>query len=359
MTARSYQHRLSNYWYWHLLYWLSYLLVKYTHLALLVPLQNESTWPYLWIYSLVTLINVLVTGALGQHELQQQRPMLQQLARLLVVLLPLWCCMVILRQSLIMAYASDAMQDVGSLLKYFLAFMLVLLPLAGWLAVFMLIKANQLHYAGFVQQQALAKKARQARLKVLRYQLNPHFMFNTLNALNALIVQRSGAAAEQLIEHISTYLRHSLKNSQENFIPLRQELDALEAYMAIQQVRFGERLHLHWSVTSTIPAIPFPPLLLQPLAENAIQYTVAEVAGDVTLHINVELNETLVKITLAQAGATAEQGWPSEQHPRNLLNLAARLQLLFGSKAKLILSLSEQGFYSNICIPKEALDGTT
>ncbi|HEX5792701.1 MAG TPA: histidine kinase, partial [Rheinheimera sp.] len=287
MTAPLITQRQLNFWYWHSLFWLSYLLIKYTHLAVLVPLQNEAAWPYLWIYSLVTLINFIVTGLLGQHELTQQRPLLQQLQRLLQVLLPLWLCMVVLRQTLVMAYASDAMQDVDSALKYFLAFQLVLLPLVGWLAVFMLIKSNQLYYAGFLKQQALAKQARQARLKVLRYQLNPHFMFNTLNALNSLIVQRSGLATEQLIEHLSTYLRHSLKNQHDNFIPLQQELDALSAYMAIQQIRFGERLQLCWQLPAPLPALRFPPLLLQPLAENAIQYSVAEVAGTVCLHINV------------------------------------------------------------------------
>ena len=80
--------------------------------------------------------------------------------------------------------------------------------------------------------QAETEKAN-AELAFLRAQVNPHFMFNTLNALNALIVQRSGLAAEQLIEYLSTYLRHSLKNQHDNLIPLQQELDALSAYMAI------------------------------------------------------------------------------------------------------------------------------
>jgi hypothetical protein len=96
-----------------------------------VPLQNEAAWPYLWIYSLVTLLNILCTGLLGQHELLQQRPLQQQLKRLLLVLLPLWLALVLLRQYLIMQYASDMTQDVSSPLKYFLAFSLVLLPLAG------------------------------------------------------------------------------------------------------------------------------------------------------------------------------------------------------------------------------------
>ena len=350
--------RVGHFWYWHTMFWLSYLLVKFIHLAVLVPLQNEAAWPYLCIYSLITLIHFTVTGLLGQYELQQPRPFRQQLRRLLAVLLPLWLLMVVLRQSLIMAYASETMTDVSSPLKYLQAFSLVLLPLAGWLAVFMLIKSNQLYYSGFLKQQELARQARQARLKVLRYQLNPHFMFNTLNALNALIVQRSGLAAEQLIEYLSTYLRHSLKNQHDNFIPLQQELDALSAYMAIQQIRFGQRLQLNWQLPAKVPALNFPPLLLQPLAENAIQYSVAELSGDVLLHIDVRVQDNKLQITLAQEGATAEGGWPDTQRPTNLLNLAERLQLLFGDKAHLLLSQSANGFYSQISLPTEALDGS-
>ncbi|MBZ9610131.1 histidine kinase [Rheinheimera sp. MA13] len=356
ITADVQRQRLTSFCYWHVLYWLSYLLVKYTHLAVLVPLQDEATWPYLWIYSLVTLINVLVTGWLGQHELLQQRQLVAQLTRLLWIVIPLWLTMVLLRQYLVMRYASDMVQNVDSVLKYFLAFSLVLLPLAGWLAVFMLIKTNQLHYAALQQQQQLAKQARQARLKVLRYQLNPHFMFNTLNALNALIVQRNGLAAEELIQHISTYLRHSLKNQQDEFIPLQQELDALTAYMAIQQVRFGPRLQLNWQLATPLPKVHFPPLLLQPLAENAIQYSVAERAGDICLQLSLQLLQNQLHITLAQQGANPNAGWPETEQPLNLINLAERLQLLFGNAASLTLSHSSSGFYSQLRIATETLN---
>ncbi|MEO3878439.1 sensor histidine kinase [Rheinheimera fenheensis] len=345
-----------RFWYWHLLYWLSYLLVKFIHLAVLVPLQNEATWPYLWIYSLITLINLCLTGLLGQHELQQQRALWPQLRRLLYYLVPLWLAMVLLRQYLIMHHASDMLLGVTSPLKYLMAFSLVLLPLAGWLAVFMLIKTNQLHYASVQQQQRLAQQARQARLKVLRYQLNPHFMFNTLNALNALIVQRNGTAAEQLIQHLSVYLRHTLKNQQDEFIPLQQELDALQAYLAIQQIRFGERLTLQWQLLKAPLQLKFPPLLLQPLAENAIHYAVAEVAAPVCLQITVEADTKQLRVQLAKQGAAGDAGWPEPQQPANLINLAERLQLLFANQASLTLSLNGNDFFSQLTIAMEALD---
>lgn len=354
-SQTSTQSRL-HFGYWHLLYWLSYLLVKYIHLTTLVPLQDESAWPYLWIYTLITLIYIVVTGFLAQHELKVQRPLVNQLQRLLLVIIPLCCVLVVLRQFLIMRYATTAFTDVDSPLKYSIAFMLVLLPLAGWLAVFMLIKANQLHFSGLVQQQRLVKEARQAQLKVLRYQLNPHFMFNTLNALNTLIIEHDGETAEQLISHLSTYLRHSLTNQHDQFIPLLQELDALYAYMAIQQIRFGPRLILHWHIPKKLAKVQIPPLLLHPLAENAIQYSVAERAGKIELNISIEISQSALAICLSHPNATADDTWPHQQYPTNLLNLAQRLELLFGSKASLILANSNNGFFSQINLPREALD---
>ena len=98
-TPSSLTKRQSNFWYWHSLYWLGYLLVKYTHLAVLVPLQNEAAWPYMAIYTLVTLINFSVTGWLGWHELHKALPLLKQLKRLLLYLLPLWLLRTVLRQT--------------------------------------------------------------------------------------------------------------------------------------------------------------------------------------------------------------------------------------------------------------------
>ena len=261
-----------------------------------------------------------------------------------------------------MEYATDNLDEVESLLKYFVAFMLVLLPLAGWLAIFMLIKVNQIHYQSVVKQQQLARQARQARLKVLRYQLNPHFMFNTLNALNSLIVQREGQKAELLIEQLSVYLRHSLQNQQDDFIGLKQELDALQAYMAIQQLRFGERLTVHWQLDNILPEgsladLRVPPLILQPLAENAVQYCVAEVSGEVSLSVGLSSDNGFLHITIAQTGSVMGQHWPAGEQPANLLNLAERLQLLFGSNSNLNLSIDNPAFYSRISLPLESLHG--
>lgn len=345
------QHR---FWYFHLLYWLLYLLLKYTHLAVLVPLQGDDAWPFLVSYTVVATLGLLVTGWLGHRDLMASYSLAQQLKRLLYWLLPLFLLLLVLRQRLLEFY----MQEHSKIMDWFdLVFstsQLVFLPLAGWTAVFMLIKANQLYQREFIAQQALLNQARAARLKVLRYQLNPHFMFNTLNALNSLIVSRQGLQAEELIQHLSTFLRHSLKNKDDNLVPLPQELDALNAYLAIQQLRFGKRLVLNWQL-QPLPKLQIPPLLLQPLAENAVLYTVAEVLGEIQLDISFSCDDKELKITLCRAPAVSTPAAESAVWPASLRQLAERLDLMFGAKAKLQLQLSGGAFYSELCLPLESL----
>jgi hypothetical protein len=346
----------GRFWYWHLVFWLTYLLIKFIHLAVLVPLENRTVFPYLVIYTLISLVNFVVTGYLGQKELTQNISIKQQAMRLAWWLIPLWLILTPVRQYLMMNYALLP-SETDSLLRYALAFNLVLLPIAGWFALFLVYKANLLNRAEFRQQQELARQARIARLKVLRYQLNPHFMFNTLNALNSLIVQHKGMDAENLILQLSTFLRHSLKNHTEHLIPLKEELDALASYLAIQQVRFGDRLDINWQLDEQAMLQKVPPLLLQPLAENAIKYAVSEIKGHACIHVEVTQQSAVLVLKLSDNGPGTElaAGWPKQASFGSLHNLAERLSLLFDGKASLSFSQEPNKFTGQISLPLELL----
>lgn len=350
-----------RFWYWHLVFWLSYLLIKYIHLAVLVPKEDHgrAVFPYLMIYTLISAVNFIVTGYLGQKELPLTISIKRQAIRLAWWLVPLWLLLTPVRQHLMMNYAMAEL-DTDSPLRYAWAFNLVLLPIAGWFALFLVYKADLLNRAEFRQQQELARQARMARLKVLRYQLNPHFMFNTLNALNSLIVQRKGLEAENLILQLSTFLRHSLKNHTEHLIPLKEELEALAAYLAIQQVRFGSRLELNWQLDELAMELKVPPLLLQPLAENAVKYAVAELKGHASIEIEVAQQASVLLLKLSDNGPGTElvAGWPDQVSFGSLHNLAERLALLFHGKASLSFSQQQNKFTGQISLPLELLHAT-
>ena len=132
--------------------------------------------------------------------------------------------------------------------------------------------------------------AHEAQLKMLRYQLNPHFLFNTLNAISALVQTKDAPRANAMIVQLSDFLRYSLDNDPIQRVSLDEELKALKLYLNIEQTRFGSRLELEFDVTPAAEAVKIPSLILQPLAENAIKYAIApmEKGGKITVLARVD-----------------------------------------------------------------------
>ena len=132
--------------------------------------------------------------------------------------------------------------------------------------------------------------AHEAQLKMLRYQLNPHFLFNTLNAISALIIVKDSSKANAMIVQLSQFLRYSLYNDPIHMVSVAQEVDAVKLYLNIEQTRFGDRLGLEFDIASDCEKIKVPSLILQPLVENAVKYAVApmEAGGKVSVFARLE-----------------------------------------------------------------------
>jgi len=129
------------------------------------------------------------------------------------------------------------------------------------------------------------RTAQEARLSALRFQLNPHFMFNTLNTLSGLIALDRKQQAEHVVLNLSSFLRFSLQSDSEQLISLEKEIEAQKMYLDIEQVRFSDRLTIHYEVDEECEQARVPPFLLQPLVENAIKHAVAPSDGPVTMTI--------------------------------------------------------------------------
>lgn len=420
----------SSFWFYHLLYWLCYLLLKFTHLATLIPLEdNASSWPFLFSYTVLVACNILITALLAwqlsklasdprsapcsepcselrsrhaaQHPITecpatsppQTQPQGRQagathrtsvlLRRLLYWLLPWSLCAVWLRYDMLHLWQVEDIYG-GRAAALVNTYMLVLLPLLGWLAGVLLFFSHQRYQQQLQQAQLLLHQAKSARLKILRYQLDPHFMFNTLNALNALIVSRDDAQIERLIDNLSVFLRHSLHEHPRQQVPLTQELAALQAYLIIQQLRFGERLQLRWQQAS-LPPLQLPPLLLQPLAEFSIQQGVTTQTGLLQLQFDIQLQPPWLRLqfisgvrtdvatdhatniatgiaTCSATGIAAEPTlitMPPAQWPEALQQLNERLILLFGYPSQLYVQHGDGVFKSGFYLPMEALDVRT
>jgi signal transduction histidine kinase len=145
----------------------------------------------------------------------------------------------------------------------------------------------QLEREATLRQSALAQEA---QLKMLRYQLNPHFLFNTLNAISTLVLDGQNRTANLAVSRLSEFLRYTLDQDPMKKVTLRQELDALNLYLGIEKLRFGDRLRLEFDVDERAESALVPSLLLQPLVENAMKYAIAprEQGGAVTVIAGIE-----------------------------------------------------------------------
>jgi signal transduction histidine kinase len=144
--------------------------------------------------------------------------------------------------------------------------------------------------------------AHQAQLKMLRYQLNPHFLFNTLNAISTLILERDTEHANQMVTALSRFLRYSLDNDPMQRVSLDQELTALHLYLDIEQARFDERLAVTSDIETLARRALLPSLLLQPIVENAIKYAIAPRESGGTIRIVAHVRGARLHVAITDDG---------------------------------------------------------
>ena len=198
--------------------------------------------------------------------------------------------------------------------------------------------------------------AREAQLKMLRYQLNPHFLFNTLNAISALVQIKQSTKANSMIVQLSQFLRYSLDNDPIQRVSLQQELDALKLYLNIEQTRFGDRLTLNFDIDPECDPIPIPSLILQPLVENAIKHGIApsETGGTLSVRARLDGAFMIIEIVDTGPGATKTNVATNRQTSSGvgLRNTRDRLQAFYGDSYEFNLeSAVDGGFRVEMKLP--------
>lgn len=187
----------------------------------------------------------------------------------------------------------------------------------------------------------LEAKLAQAQLSAIRSQLNPHFLFNTLNAISTL-VHKDAAAADRMVVRLGDLLRFVTKASDEQQIPLQAELDLLRMYLDIQQIRFGDSLTVEVDVRPEAHAALVPPLILQPLVENAIVHGVAKRASGGRIRVLARRDGDRLRLVVEDNGPGLPAGGPAESRI-GLGNTRARLSLLYGERQSFDLENSDEG----------------
>jgi sensor histidine kinase YesM len=225
-------------------------------------------------------------------------------------------------------------------------------------AFFIVLYYAQKYRTQFEAERRLAAEAQQAetaaQLAMLQAQIEPHFLFNTLANLQSLIAS-DPAMAQTMLNHLNDYLRASLKRTRQAATTLAEELDLVAALLAIQQIRLGERLHYAIHVPDELRQAKLPPLLLQPLVENALEHGIEPAIAGGRVEITAQLEGDQLRIRVIDTGLGFNLSHSGEQGI-GLANVRARLSKLYGADAELVLSPNlPNGVIAELIFPYESL----
>jgi len=182
------------------------------------------------------------------------------------------------------------------------------------------------------QQEAVLKAvalAQESQLKMLRYQLNPHFLFNTLNAISTLILDNQNRTANHAISRLSEFLRYTLDQDPMKKVTLRQEIEALDLYLGTERLRFGDRLRLEYAIEGPALECLLPSLLLQPLLENSLKYAVSPREQGGCIRIEGRARGSMLEVSVIDDGPGMRDRFaPNERRGVGLRNTRERLAAL-------------------------------
>ncbi|MDX1539505.1 sensor histidine kinase [Arsukibacterium sp.] len=238
----------------------------------------------------------------------------------------------------------DARLLIGNLDTSVLAFFV-------WTACFLTVLLYQQQLQRLAQTTALSQKIQQLELQALSQQLNPHFTFNALNSVCALLEAERYDDAETMSEQLATFLRYSLSKSPDSLVQLADELAAIDAYLLLQKTRFGDKLKVNWQIDEQLKRQRIPALLLQPLVENAIKYAVATRKQGATITIGGKRQQDNLQLCVSDDGPGSQLQTDCGGAGVGLDNIRNRLLQHFGDKARLEIGASPQGFAVSICLP--------
>jgi sensor histidine kinase YesM len=203
-------------------------------------------------------------------------------------------------------------------------------------AIWYFLSSIILYFAVSLGEEALDKERRLAEAqrlaldsqnRMLRYQINPHFLFNSLNALSSLVVYKESERADEMLQSLSSFLRYSLDKNPDDKVALREELDAQRQYLRIEQIRFGERLKFVETAPEDLLEARVPSLILQPLIENALKHGFRVMPEGACIEVEAQAVDDALRITVRDNG---EPGSGELKPGVGLRNVRRRLEVIYG-----------------------------
>jgi len=220
-------------------------------------------------------------------------------------------------------FEASASQFVLNYILNLLIYLLVITFIYGWFW-YSELQQSQL------EKSHIQSQLHEARLNMLTAQLHPHFLFNALNSISGLMRKEENEKAIKAIADLGQLLRWSLEYQPNQFIPLQQELDFIQQYLKMEQLRFGENLNIHFDIASNLESVSIPALILQPLVENAIKHGIYKSSNKRTLEIGINRDEEFVSISIINDCAEVpDQAFFENNKGVGIENVRQRLRTIY------------------------------
>ena len=230
----------------------------------------------------------------------------------------------------------------AALSRYFL--------LLAWSALYLALLAGAQARAAERRAGIFHSAAKAAELRSLRYQVNPHFLFNTFNSLSSLVMTGRTKQAEEMIQTMSGFYRHSLTDDLTADATLADEFELQRKYLAIEAIRFPKRLRTEFILPDHLREAHVPGMILQPLIENSVKYGVAPVSRPVTIRIEAREEYGRLVLTVSDDGPSVPEG-VEHGFGIGLANVSDRLQARFGKEASIVSGPTPEGYATILRVP--------
>jgi two-component system, LytTR family, sensor kinase len=231
-------------------------------------------------------------------------------------------------------------------------------PLLIWLLIYLFYAFTMERRNDIIEKIRMTASIEASEAKILRAQINPHFMFNALNSIRALIIEEP-SKAQTGITQLSNILRSSLVADRKNTISLSEELKTIEDYLGLEKVRYEERLQIKWIIDENTKSLQVPPMMLQTLVENAIKHGVQKATKWGFIEIKTELIEDKLIITIRNTGELQKTENNAIDGGFGLQNTQRRLNLQYGMRAKFEIFQEDNNLVcARIIIPKNFISNT-
>jgi two-component system, LytTR family, sensor kinase len=326
----------------------------YFILRTLSGIANAMGWSFVLHTALLTATGYSITLLMGAiyRRLIKMRPLLTWAISITIVVLASGIFSAIETWSFATFVRPGDFRPEG--VQFFSSIILTFSLLVAWSALY-----YSINYYLLLEEQSdrllrLESQASAAQLAMLRYQLNPHFLFNTLNSISTLVLLRQTEQANAMLSRLSSFLRYTLVNEPAGQVTVAQEVETLKLYLEIEKMRFEERLRPRFEIDPAAARSRLPSLLLQPLVENAIKYAVTPQEEGADIEVSARRVGDRILIAVSDSGPGSADDWVKAQESTGvgLANIRDRLSQAYGADHRFETEPNEAGgFRVTIDIP--------